>query len=98
MDELGRTYPSVHQPCRNERFAFHVRARGRSMSATDPVVIVGAGPAGVSAARALVEAGHEPILIDEGMFPGGQIFRRAPAPLARSGKDTYGFEATRAHA
>lgn len=68
------------------------------MSATDPVIIVGAGPAGVSAARALVEAGHRPILIDEGMLPGGQIFRRAPAPLARSGKDTYGFEATRAHA
>lgn len=66
------------------------------MSDGDPIVIVGAGPAGVSAARTLVAAGHKPVLIDEGMFPGGQIFRRPPAPLRRSDRDLYGFDAGRA--
>ncbi|MDP9810367.1 NADPH-dependent 2,4-dienoyl-CoA reductase/sulfur reductase-like enzyme [Rhizobium tibeticum] len=66
------------------------------MSGGDPIVIVGAGPAGVSAARTLVAAGHKPVLIDEGMFPGGQIFRSPPAPLRRSDRDLYGFDAGRA--
>lgn len=43
------------------------------MSDGDPIVIVGAGPAGVSAARTLVAAGHKPVLIDEGMFPGARF-------------------------
>ena len=43
------------------------------------VVIVGAGPAGLAAAGRLAEAGLSPIVIDEGVAAGGQIFRR-PAP------------------
>ncbi len=66
------------------------------MSRQEQIVIVGAGPAGVSAANTLVEAGHRPVLVDEGMFEGGQIFRRPPAPLQRSDKELYGFDAARA--
>ena len=43
------------------------------------VVIVGAGPAGLSAAGVLVEHGVKPVLIDEGKRPGGQAYR-SPAP------------------
>ena len=39
------------------------------------VVIVGAGPAGMSAARAAAAAGLSTILFDEQPSPGGQIFR-----------------------
>ena len=42
------------------------------------VVVVGAGPAGVRAAQALVQAGLRPIVIDEGRRDGGQIYRRQP--------------------
>src|SRR5882724_9382556 len=39
-------------------------------------VIVGAGPAGISAAAILVAHGVRPILLDEGRLPGGQAYRR----------------------
>lgn len=66
------------------------------MSRAGPIVIVGAGPAGVSAASTLVGAGHRPVLIDEGMFQGGQIFRRPPDALQRTDRELYGFDASRA--
>ncbi len=50
------------------------------------VVVIGAGPAGIAAACSAAEAGASVLLLDEGMAPGGQIWRRAlvPAPdLAR---------------
>lgn len=43
------------------------------------VVIVGAGPAGISAAATLAAAGHRPIVLDEGARPGGQVWRQ-PGP------------------
>jgi thioredoxin reductase/bacterioferritin-associated ferredoxin len=43
------------------------------------VAIVGAGPAGIAAARALSAHGVAPVVIDEGRGPGGQIYRR-PRP------------------
>jgi NADPH-dependent 2,4-dienoyl-CoA reductase/sulfur reductase-like enzyme len=46
------------------------------------VAIVGAGPAGIAAARALVAHGVAPVMIDEGRRPGGQIFRQ-PRPGLR---------------
>lgn len=61
-------------------------------------VIVGAGPAGVRAAQALVAHGLRPVLIDEGGRAGGQIYRRPPANFARSPRTLYGFEAARATA
>ncbi|MEO2169750.1 MAG: FAD-dependent oxidoreductase, partial [bacterium] len=42
------------------------------------VVIVGGGPAGMAAARELAAAGLEAIIVDEGLRPGGQIFRQLP--------------------
>jgi NADPH-dependent 2,4-dienoyl-CoA reductase/sulfur reductase-like enzyme len=62
------------------------------------VVVVGAGPAGVRAAQALVEAGLRPVVIDEGRKDGGQIYRRQPDGFSRSYDTLYGTEAARAAA
>jgi NADPH-dependent 2,4-dienoyl-CoA reductase/sulfur reductase-like enzyme len=62
------------------------------------VVVIGAGPAGVRAAQALVEAGLTPVVIDEGRRDGGQIYRRQPDGFSRSYETLYGTEAGRAAA
>lgn len=46
------------------------------------IVIVGAGPAGISAAEVLCARGLRPILIDEGARAGGQGYRRPAEGLA----------------
>jgi hypothetical protein len=62
-------------------------------------VIVGAGPAGVRAAEALVAHGLRPLVIDEAARAGGQIYRRPPANfIQRTAATLYGFEASRANA
>ena len=59
-------------------------AMSASTAGSDPrVVIVGAGPAGVRAAAALVEAGVRPIVVNEGSRDGGQIYRRQPDGFTR---------------
>jgi NADPH-dependent 2,4-dienoyl-CoA reductase/sulfur reductase-like enzyme len=55
-------------------------------------VIVGAGPAGIRAAQALVAAGLRPTVLDEAQRAGGQIYRQPPPGFNRSGRDLYGFE------
>lgn len=60
------------------------------------VVIVGAGPAGVRAAQALVQAGVRPIVVDSGRRDGGQIYRRQPEGFTRSYAQLYGSEAGKA--
>jgi NADPH-dependent 2,4-dienoyl-CoA reductase/sulfur reductase-like enzyme len=60
------------------------------------VVIVGAGPAGITAARTLLDHGIRPCLIDESLRGGGQIYRRQPQNFKRAPKDLYGFEAAKA--
>ncbi|WP_144114284.1 NAD(P)/FAD-dependent oxidoreductase [Paraburkholderia sp. BCC1886] len=60
------------------------------------VVVIGAGPAGVRAAEALVEAGLRPVVVDEGRRDGGQIYRRQPDGFTRSYSALYGTEAARA--
>jgi NADPH-dependent 2,4-dienoyl-CoA reductase/sulfur reductase-like enzyme len=60
------------------------------------VVIVGAGPAGISAARTLLDHGVTPCLVDESLRGGGQVYRRQPANFQRSPKQLYGFEAGKA--
>jgi NADPH-dependent 2,4-dienoyl-CoA reductase/sulfur reductase-like enzyme len=63
-----------------------------------PVVIVGAGPAGISAARTLLDHGIRPCLVDESLRGGGQIYRRQPLGFQRTAKQLYGFEARKAEA
>lgn len=67
------------------------------MSAVHPVII-GAGPAGLRAAAALVNAGLRPVLLDESPASGGQIYRQPPAGFVRSRKLLYGFEHKKAAA
>lgn len=62
------------------------------------VIVIGAGPAGVRAAQALVEAGLRPVVIDEGRRDGGQIYRRQPEGFTRTYETLYGTEAARARA
>lgn len=53
------------------------------MTAADKsVVIVGAGPAGLAAARSLIAAGVRPVVLDESAAPGGQGFRRLSPQMA----------------
>jgi NADPH-dependent 2,4-dienoyl-CoA reductase/sulfur reductase-like enzyme len=69
------------------------------MSARDdnlPALIVGAGPAGIQAAEALLRHGVRPILVDEGLRGGGQIYRQQPEGFRRSHQALYGFEAAKA--
>ncbi|HDR9020214.1 TPA: FAD-dependent oxidoreductase [Burkholderia vietnamiensis] len=70
------------------------------MTATLQPVIVGAGPAGVRAAEALVDAGLRPVVIDENARWGGQIYRQPPAGHAftRGKRTLYGFDAAKADA
>lgn len=60
------------------------------------VAIVGAGPAGLRAAEALVAAGLRPVLVDEGPRVGGQIYRQPPPALQRPLQALYGAQAGRA--
>ncbi len=63
-------------------------------------IVVGAGPAGISAALTLVEAGLRPVVIDEAARAGGQIFRRPPPGFTRPPSTLYGADAaagTRLH-
>jgi len=60
------------------------------------VIVVGAGPAGVRAAEALVRSGVTPIVIDEGRRDGGQIYRRQPEGFTRPYAKLYGTEAPKA--
>jgi NADPH-dependent 2,4-dienoyl-CoA reductase/sulfur reductase-like enzyme len=62
------------------------------------VIVVGAGPAGVRAAEALVAAGLRPVVIDEARRDGGQIYRRQPDGFFRAYPSLYGTEAARAQA
>lgn len=65
----------------------------------DPcVIIVGAGPAGMRAAEALVAAGLRPIVIDEGPLSGGQIYRRQPTNFTRRHEALYGADTGKARA
>jgi NADPH-dependent 2,4-dienoyl-CoA reductase/sulfur reductase-like enzyme len=60
------------------------------------IVVVGAGPAGTSAAATLVEAGLRPIVIDEAPSSGGQIYRRQPPGFRRPLEALYGHDAAKA--
>lgn len=56
---------------------------GHGRRAAD-VVVVGAGPAGLAAATAVVHAGQRAILLDDNPAAGGQIWRAGGVPVAPS--------------
>lgn len=60
------------------------------MAGTADIAIVGAGPAGATAALALAEAGVPTTLIDDNARAGGQIFRTGARALDYPGKDARG--------
>jgi thioredoxin reductase len=47
-----------------------------------PLTVVGAGPAGITAARTAAEAGVEVTVIDDNPLPGGQYYRQSPPDFA----------------
>ena len=56
----------------------HIAPRSRSPASSTgraDVVIVGGGPAGIAAAASAAESGARVMLLDEGLGPGGQIWR-----------------------
>lgn len=61
-------------------------------------VIVGAGPAGIRAAQTLAAQGLRPVILDEGLRPGGQIYRQPPPGFSRPKSALYGFEHRKADA
>ncbi|AZO80308.1 MULTISPECIES: NAD(P)/FAD-dependent oxidoreductase [unclassified Bosea (in: a-proteobacteria)] len=69
---------------------------GHPTSERPQPLIVGAGPAGIRAAEALVAAGLRPLVVDEAPACGGQIYRQRLAPDGRSSRDLYGSEAAKA--
>lgn len=54
------------------------------MRATWDAIVIGAGPAGMSAASRLAESGAQVLLIDEQAEPGGQIYRAAERNESRT--------------
>lgn len=62
------------------------------------VVIVGAGPAGIRAAKTLCAHGLRPTLLDEATRGGGQVYRQQPPGFSRSAAQLYGFEQRKAQA
>lgn len=54
------------------------------------IAIVGAGPAGLSAALAAADAGARVVVVDEYRKPGGQYFRQPQANFTRINEDVLG--------
>lgn len=69
-----------------------------TLTARPQPLIVGAGPAGIRAAEALVAAGMRPLVVDEAPACGGQIYRQRLVPDGRSTSALYGSEAHKAEA
>ncbi|MFQ8889661.1 MAG: FAD-dependent oxidoreductase [Bilophila wadsworthia] len=49
------------------------------------LIVIGAGPAGLSAACAARACGLDVTLVDEQAAPGGQLFRNIETPMAHGG-------------
>ena len=66
---------------------------GQTVSDAPKIVIVGAGPAGLAAARHLVAAGLHPTVVEEAGRPGGQGTRRLAVPVEPHRQRLYGRDA-----
>jgi len=66
------------------------------MSTRPAPLVVGAGPAGIRAAQAMVEAGLRPLIVDEAPACGGQIYRQPAQGDDRGAAALYGSEAAKA--
>ncbi|WP_235969177.1 NAD(P)/FAD-dependent oxidoreductase [Brucella tritici] len=78
---------------RAEALEPRTNARVFSMTARQfdlPPVIIGAGPAGLAAAKAFVEAGIRPIILEETNNPGGQGTRRLHPSIESYGHTIFG--------
>jgi NADPH-dependent 2,4-dienoyl-CoA reductase/sulfur reductase-like enzyme len=65
---------------------------GRLVRRQVPVVVVGGGPAGLSAAVAAARAGSRVVLIDENLQTGGQIYRQLPQAFQVSDSTILGTD------
>jgi NADPH-dependent 2,4-dienoyl-CoA reductase/sulfur reductase-like enzyme len=62
------------------------------------ITILGAGPAGLTAARAAAESGASVWLLDDNALPGGQYFRQLPPGFKRTRETAFDKEHARAAA
>jgi len=67
QDGLGRFDPDASRP-----------SPGRLVQQEASIVVIGAGPAGLSAALTAADQGAKVLVIDENPLPGGQIYRQLP--------------------
>ena len=71
---------------------------GSKLSAGCPtdveLVVVGAGPGGLSAAVAAARAGTRVLVLDENSRPGGQIYRQMPESFVEEGDTSHSLIAT----
>lgn len=65
------------------------------MSEAVDIAVIGAGPAGMAAARAAASAGRSVAVLDEQPAPGGQVWRAAEAVAARGDLDVFGADYAR---
>lgn len=65
------------------------------MSAARPLVIIGGGPAGITAAIEAARAGLNPTLIDEASALGGQVYRHLPEAFQVEDAEALGHDFAR---
>jgi NADPH-dependent 2,4-dienoyl-CoA reductase/sulfur reductase-like enzyme len=75
----------IHNPAtgREQTLVHVIEPSPASRTAPRKAVVVGAGPAGLEAARVLGERGHRVVVLEAAGIPGGQVLLAAAAPRRR---------------